>query len=244
MVKTTLEAYGKVAGITGSYTELAGRYPVQQAAEALIPADVVAKLQLNTQDRLLEVGCGAGNLLLPLSTRVASAVGIDHANLVDKLQARADTQAIRAIAGDFMDVTLPPEFDKVLVYSVLHCLPDMQAVLRFVDKVLALLPSGGAALFGDIPNDDLKARFLASAAGRAFEIEWRALMAQQDVEPSAVHAELVDSVSGLSHARFDDASLLSLITRCRQQGYNAYWLAQPPTLPFGHTREDVLVTRP
>jgi len=39
------------------------------------------KLRLGPSNTLLEIGCGAGNLLISLARLVGSAIGIDHENL-------------------------------------------------------------------------------------------------------------------------------------------------------------------
>jgi hypothetical protein len=43
---------------------------------------------------------------------------------------------------------------------------------------------------------------------------------------------------------FDDKTVLELAGRFRSEGFHAYMLPQPADLPFGRTREDMLVIRP
>jgi len=38
--------------------------------------------------------------------------------------------------------------------------------------------------------------------------------------------------------------VVDLIARFRRQGFDTFVLPQSTSLPFGHTREDILVTRP
>lgn len=40
---------------------------------------------------------------------------------------------------------------------------------------------------------------------------------------------------------FDDEVILDLIRRFREVGFSAFVLPQDPALPFGNTREDILV---
>jgi hypothetical protein len=42
---------------------------------------------------------------------------------------------------------------------------------------------------------------------------------------------------------FDDDGILKLVSALRREGFEAYIVPQSPWLPFGHTREDVLVLR-
>ena len=41
----------------------------------------------------------------------------------------------------------------------------------------------------------------------------------------------------------DDKSILGLLERYRQRGHHAYAVPQRSDLPFGHTREDILVEK-
>ena len=45
-------------------------------------------------------------------------------------------------------------------------------------------------------------------------------------------------------ASFGDDEILDFAKRYRSRGFHAYILPQPPGLPFGHTREDLLIVRP
>ena len=45
-------------------------------------------------------------------------------------------------------------------------------------------------------------------------------------------------------ASFDDNHVLNFLKHIRLQGFHAYILAQSSQLPFGHTREDILVIHP
>lgn len=219
-------------------TEMAGRYGFQALAERKILGDVISKLALQPSDRLLEIGCGPGNLLIPLSFLVDSAVGIDTAPSIERLKQRAPLAAnLAGIAGNFLDLNLADQrFDKILVYSVLQYLSTAAEVIRFVDACLKLCAPGGRILLGDLTNRDRKRRFGDSAAGRQVRQEWDAQVAQ-----SGGHAfDHLPSDDQL--VTVDDALLLQIVAHARQQGYEAYLLPQPLDLPFGGSREDILIT--
>ncbi len=148
------------------------------------------------------------------------------------------------MAGNFLDETLrltgksEARFDKILCYSVLHYLADEIEVFAFVARALRLLAPGGSLLLGDLPNESRKRRFLSSPAGKAFARRW---------EKQKKHLEREDGLAlpeDPQLVRFDDALVLQICGECRKQGLDAYILPQPPNLPFGHTREDVLVVKP
>jgi 2-polyprenyl-3-methyl-5-hydroxy-6-metoxy-1,4-benzoquinol methylase len=236
--RISFENYGQLARELTDPTRLAGRYSIQAEAEKRILPDVIQKLQIASADRLLEIGCGAGNLLIPLSDLVTRAAGIDHPDCLAKLHERAAGRAIELLPGNFLELSFAGVFDKVLCYSVLHCLADRGEVLRFLDRALALLAPGGRALLGDIPNLSRKKRFLASRSGQEFQKDW-----EQAMKAAGETMPRVELAADSSLVQFDDELVLAMVARCRKQGLDAYVLPQPSDLPFGNTREDILAIR-
>jgi cyclopropane fatty-acyl-phospholipid synthase-like methyltransferase len=238
MALTAQAAYAALARSGVDATRQAGRYGVQTAAEALIPADIAPKLALAPHHRLLEIGCGPGALLAGLAPMVASTTGLDHADVIATAGPMPANVTLRA--GGFPDADVGDGWDRVLVYSVLHCLPDVAAAAAFAHAAARRLAPGGRLLIGDLPNRDRAARFKASDAGRAFEADWAARRAAAGPEPEAVSVlAQADQIGG-----FTDAQLSDLQTAFRSDGFDAWILPQDPDLPFGRTREDLLVVRP
>jgi SAM-dependent methyltransferase len=237
-VSTPFEIYGQLANSSQSSTVKAGRRNIQAAAERRIPADVSAKLEIAPTKSLLEIGCGPGAILGALAGDVATAVGQDHPAVVEEARKRCRGD-VRFISGGFPETRISERFDCVLVYSVLHYLPDMASIMNFVDAATELLRPGGRLLLGDIPNKDKMARFKASEAGRAFDREWQLQADAERIQgdPLAVFND-VAMIGAL-----DDEGVLAVLRRCRAKGLNAFVLPQPPGLPFGHTREDILIVR-
>lgn len=219
-------------------TEIAGRYPFQAQAERRILSDLIRKLDLQPADRLLEIGCGPGNLLIPLSFFVASATGIDNLPAIERMHSRAPgAPNLNGLPGNFLELQ-PGEacFDKILVYSVLHYLATEAEVIEFVDRCLACCAPGGRILLGDLPNRDRKRRFGASEAGQAVRADW-----DNQITQAGSHA--FDTLPGDQHlVAINDSLILSILAHARQQGYEAYLLPQPLELPFGGSREDILIT--
>lgn len=239
MGRQSFENYGLLASLGRSRTEVAGRYDMQDVAERRIVPDVLTKLELNADDDLLEIGCGAGNLLVPLSFLTASATGIDHQDLLRVIEREHPGARICKISGNFLDIELNPEqsFSKILIYSVLHCLADEAEAINFVTKALSLLRPGGRMLIGDIPNADRKSRFKNSRRGSEFEAVWR---------KGVVEGERRDKIELRKDNEMlmpNDQMILTLMSELRARGANAYLVAQPNNLPFGHTREDIVVEK-
>lgn len=238
MSRITFENYARRTKSNMSYAEISGRYEVQDAAQRHMVADVGQKLALQAEDRLLEIGCSVGNLLIPLSFVVAEATGVDHPDVIGLFQSRFPDGSIRTIPGNFLDVDAAGPYDKILVYSVLSCLGSKDELFRFIDKACGLLASGGRMLLGDLPNVDRKKRFLESAHGREFLENWQRDFADKPgVDPATVLEPDPDVV------HFSDALVLELLAHTRKRGFESFVFPQPPELPFGNTREDILIVR-
>lgn len=234
MGRVTFENYGRRANAGLDHTAIAARLPGQRAAERRILPDVMAKLAIDAEDSLIEIGCGTGTLLIPLSFMVAEAHGVDHPDILEALAARCPGTEIRPWPGNFLDLRIDRQFDKVLIYSVVHCLANEDEVMAFVDKAIGCLRPAGRLLLGDLPNRDLKARFLATEAGQAFDQAWRARAPEAPADAPALEddPELVV---------VDESLVLRILEYARAVGFEARRLPQPPDLPFGHTREDILI---
>ena len=241
MSRVTFENYGRLALEVDDPTVVGGRYAIQRRAERLIVMDVARKLDIGPDDRLLEIGCGPGNLLIPLSFMVQSAVGIDHPNVCTFLHKRFTDPKIQTIDCNFLDYepSVGEMYDKVLMYGVVSTLSDHEEAIEFIDKAVGLVAAGGRFLLGDIPNIDRKQRFLQSEFGNSFEAEWQELMA---CAPQASQQSELSTDESVFQP--NDHFVLSLMKRYRERGYDTFVLAQPPDLPFGYTREDLLVRRP
>jgi cyclopropane fatty-acyl-phospholipid synthase-like methyltransferase len=217
------------------------RYATQQTAQRLIVRDVIEKLSVGPDDDLLEIGCGPfGTTLVPLAFMCASVTGLDHEEVIAALRGRhIGPPELHTVCGNFLDVELHESFSKVLVYSMLHYLASLDEAIDVSLKAGRLLRPGGRMLLGDLPNTDKKRRFLATDAGRRFDEEWRS--SARSAGHSQPAASLDDDHELLG--AFDDDGILMLVSSLRGEGFEAYVVPQPRDLPFGHTREDVLVLR-
>jgi cyclopropane fatty-acyl-phospholipid synthase-like methyltransferase len=230
MSRESFDNFGRLTGADLSWTTMAGRYSFQASAEPRIVADIASKLRLNRNDTLLEIGCGAGNLLIPLADLVRSATGIDHARLLQKLGERSSS--IRCIPGNFIDAQIAESFSKILIYSVIHYLADEAEIIEFVTKAAGLLSHGGRMLIGDITNIDKKRAFEASPLGREFLDNWR-----RNVRPDS-GVSIPDS----KRVTIDECIIDRLRNHLKSSGFEAARLNQPEDLPFCYTREDMLVS--
>jgi SAM-dependent methyltransferase len=239
MSRAAYESFGQRAVQGRGFAEIAGRYWFQATQEKYITEDVSAKLDLGVKDDLLEIGCGAGNLLLVLAGLVRSAAGIDHPNLMALLAERDQACKVSRFPGNFLDTHLKDTFSKVLIYSVVQYLASVDEVTRVVDKALSLLRPGGRLLVGDLPNVDKRRRFANSQTGKNFQVEW-----DQRVQSEATGERANLPISDDKMVCITDEVVCRLLRQARLEGCDSYLLPQPTTLPFCFTREDILILRP
>ncbi len=239
MSRLAFENYGAAArdAEEQDFTQLAGRYTIQRRAERLVAFEIAAKLELGPDDRLLEIGCGPGNLLIPLSFAVAQATGLDHPDVCARFSERFYDGRCRLIGANFLDydTTSGELFDKIMIYSVISTLESANEAFAFVDKALTLLAPNGRLLVGDIVNLGRKARFQQSMEGKKFDKEWKEQIAREpmNVAPKRRRDNKVFEPG--------DEFIAELFLRYRRKGYDTFVVPQSSDLPFGHTREDVLI---
>lgn len=238
-MKDPFEAYGTLARSGFSPTIQAGRRDMQADAERLMSNDVAVKLGLLPQHSLLEIGCGPGALLCPLALRVARVTGIDHPDVIAVARKNCAHKNILFVSGQFPNVALNDTYDRILAYSVLHYMPDVASIERFIDVAITYLKPNGRLLLGDLPNVDKRMRFRASEVGKKFESEWQGRM-----KGELANGDPLEVFSDSLMTGFTDERITQLLSRYRGKGYDVYVLPQPPELPYGHTREDILIQLP
>lgn len=226
----TLTPYERI-GFPTSYRE---------GKEELIFDDLLRKLPaLDSRDRrVLDVGPGCSTLPRLLIDHCAARghelILVDSSEMLEQLP---DAREITKLAGSFPDEQnlqgSDGTIDVAIVYSVLHYVFAEGNLFAFLDRLLALLAPGGAALLGDIPNVSKRRRFFASSAGIAFHKEF---MQTDDAPPATFNEPAPGAI--------DDAVVFSLLARARAAGCDAYVVPQPQELPMANRREDVLITRP
>ena len=242
-LRPALEAYGDIADLDLDPVARAGRYSFQVDAMRRIVADILPKLALEPHHQLLDIGCGTGELLIPLSYHVSKVTGLDHPNLVKKLQEKLPNDRIELVGGGFPETKLEGRFDRILAYSVMQCLPTLEQATEFALEAAAMLPSGGRLLLADVPNSDRQRRFGESVTGKEFEKEWSRLRESQAAETDSQRAAIDRLKETTQVGGMTDEQICGLLLTLRRAGYEAFILEQNPDLPFGRTREDIIVLK-
>jgi cyclopropane fatty-acyl-phospholipid synthase-like methyltransferase len=219
-----------------SDTVISGRYDFQSEDEKRIIPDVINKLDLQPNDSLLDIGCGPGTLLFPLSKVVEMVSGIDNDRVIQRIQNQCNNKKnITTISGNFLEIESSELglYSKIVIYSVVHYLSSKEELFDFLLKALKLLKPGGRMLIADIPNLDKKSRFEGTTFGKNEIKIWQEKVAKSPIQ--------VDGLKDKDLIKIDDNCYLSILKFARDQGFESYLLPESENLPFGRTRDDILI---
>ena len=228
----SLSPYEKI-GFPNSYRE---------GKEESIFLDIVRKTTNLQKKKQLVVDIGPGCSGLPLMLidwcrdHENELLLIDSKEMLDQLP---DEKFITKVSGYYpRDCRLLFEkyggkVDVILAYSIFHYVFAEGNIFDFIDSSLMLIAHGGVMLLGDIPNISKRKRFFSSPGGIKFHQQFTGT----DEIPE-VHFNTIEP------GQIDDSVLLSILQRCRNAGYDAYWLPQAADLPMWNRREDLLIFKP
>jgi ubiquinone/menaquinone biosynthesis C-methylase UbiE len=175
-----------------AYAELVNGQEAQARKDPLIEL-----MALQGADRVLDVGCGSGQLSVSLALLAAEVVGIDLTPaMLDEARAHAASRGVDNIRWAVADsVSLPVEdgsFDVVVSRSMLHHAADPAGTLSDMRRACA---PGGRLFVSDLTPDPIKA-----AAFDAIELLR---------DPSHNHALTQDEMRELGR----DAGLVETVVR-------------------------------
>lgn len=102
-----------------------------------LATDVVALLNVQTDEHVLDLGCGEGTLSEELVAKGAKILGIDTS---EELLEAAHSRGVRARRLDAQALEFDGEFDAVFSHAALHLMRDPDAVIQGAFR--ALRPGG------------------------------------------------------------------------------------------------------
>lgn len=244
-MQTSYEIYNNIALNVQDTTLMNGRYLNQKHAEPLIVRDIINKLALNKDDCVLDIGCGSGMITFAIANIVRKVYGIDTPSAVKKLcGAIGGDSNCEFFSGDYLENEFThvgeEKITKILAYSVIHYLRSYNEAIQFVDKALQLLSRDGKILIGDLPNVSKKKRFLNTEYGQKFDAAFKENYQERKQEESERDEFWKDSAPTVM---IDDEFIYRLMKYYRDLGHEVYLLPQEYYLPFGYTREDLLIVK-
>ena len=111
--------------------------------------------------RVLDVGCGAGQLAAKLATRSEHVDAVDRSLAMVEQARRAVPANVRCIVADVLDEPLPESaYDAIVSMSALHHMPLDEALRRLA----AALRPGGVLAIVALPRTDLLREWPAELA--------------------------------------------------------------------------------
>lgn len=214
-----------------------GRFSFQKEEMKRIVPEILNKLELKPNESLLDIGCNCGDITIPLSFMCDKVTVIDGAGAIERIKRRTnDYDNFNYLEGDFISISIPEKFDCILAYSVLMYVEPFETKLEFVLKAASMLKPGGRLLIGDIVNSNRKSRFANSNKGKEIDRTYKEKLMHLTKEDiiKTEHENPVENV-------LNDIQLMEILLKVREMGYESYLLPQSPQLPFGYTRDDILV---
>jgi|ERR1035441_2265983 trans-aconitate methyltransferase len=191
---------------------------------------LIAELDLQGTERILDLGCGAGALCAQIADLVpdGEVVGIDASRgMIEAAQSKV-RKNLRFLLMDINELNFVEEFDVVFSNATLHWIKDHRRLLRNVDRALReggrlrfnFAGEGNCSHFFSVIREAMAAEELAvHFAG--FDWPW--------YMPSVEEYSAVMDASGLNNARvwgenadryFPDAAAM------------IKWIDQPSLVPF------------
>src|SRR5689334_9658803 len=127
----------------------AKEYDRISALQNTMAAEVLSLLELNGNERILDVGCGNGKTTAAIAARVpqGSVLGVDaSSDMIDfaKEHWTASHPNLQFATADARHLSFDREFDLVVSFNALHWIPDQAAPLRAIHA--AIKPDGRARL--------------------------------------------------------------------------------------------------
>jgi len=128
---------------------------------------IIDKLDLSLNDVFLEVGCGAGAALYPISNICKNVAGIDYAysliEVAKKYVPQGDLHCCEASELPFDDGF----FDKTLTLSVFQYFPSLIYAKKVIDELVRCTKEKGRILICDVPDISKKSSYEKIKEGEA-----------------------------------------------------------------------------
>ena len=217
-----------------------GRYKFQRNEEKKILPEIIKNLNLNKNDKLIDIGCGSGSITMHISKKVNTVTAVDFPKILDALKARSKKKKIKNInyiSGNFVNLKIQKKFNKILVYSVIHYMRDLNQLKILIRKMLKITLPNGKILLGEVPNISKKKRFLNSKIGKKIDQSFK-------VDVERLNKKYPKSMNlNNKFISIDDKDLSSIIFYCNKLGADAYILPIENGLPFCNTRVNILIKK-
>jgi trans-aconitate methyltransferase len=117
----------------------AARYQDQHSFVWRFGASLLESLKPQAGERILDVGCGTGQLTAEIAHSGATVIGLDKSDEM-LAEARKNYPALQFVLGDAAAFQFPEPFDAVFSNAALHWVKDAEGAVRSISQ--ALRPGG------------------------------------------------------------------------------------------------------
>lgn len=239
--KLSFREFNRIAGMNFRSSARASGFPdiFRNQVATLVHEEIINKLNLSNlkNKKLVEIGPGVSSLPQMMASFCRSngimLKLIDGHNVLEHLPHATFIEHI------------PDQFPKninhyysqcanagaIISYSVSQYMRSFSEFTKFIECATSLLAPGGRLLLGDIPNSDMRMRFLRSKAGK----DSKSFIFNNKVR----HSRFLQSQS----TYLNDSNLINILKIQRDKGYHAWIIPQNRNLPQSNRREDLLIER-
>lgn len=210
-------------------------------------SDISKKINIASQDTILDLGGGCGELTRFMADRCGQIVLADGAEKAIKY-AKDKLRKCHNISFKIADITKLPlpftdhQFDKIICYSVIHYADDLENFYSLVVDLLRITKLGGSILIGDIPLAD---KYGCNLKERKKNPIRNFLLNQKYYFKKAVISFLhkikkidTNQVRGISYTKDAIKDIM-----CRLNNVEYKFLEQDRGLPLANSREDLLIIK-
>jgi trans-aconitate 2-methyltransferase len=137
----------------------AAEYAQRSGLQEAMADEVLSLLDLEGQERILDIGCGDGRITAAIAARLPEGmvVGVDSSHAMISFASSRFGQSIRPNVrfeiADARNLPFRNEFDLVVSFNALHWLPEQDAPLR---SIRLAMKSDGAAQLRLVPTGERK----------------------------------------------------------------------------------------
>ncbi|HUN61988.1 MAG TPA: methyltransferase domain-containing protein [Candidatus Sulfotelmatobacter sp.] len=133
----------------------AANYARRSSLQEAMAAEVLALLELNGNEHILDIGCGDGRVTTRIAQRLltGSIVGIDASRQMIDLALTHQARNVQFQVGNAASLPFHNEFDLVVSFNALHWLPNPNPPLQ---GIRAALKSNGRAQLRLVPDGERK----------------------------------------------------------------------------------------